>query len=289
MPDGAIVTDSHDYIVVEINDAGADVLGTEPSRVLGRPLQEIAPDDSLLPADGSVATRRSFKSPHDGRLYDVTATAITDIHDRTIGHVITFHDISEHVRQQQRHEVLNRVFRHNIRTETNVISSYAELLADGDDQGAADEITASARRIEELGSKPAKSSTSSNEGGTRSKPSRSSRSSRTASRSSGRSIQTLASIVSRIWGDIRRLASSSPCSSTSSKTVSSTQHRSEPVRSSRGRLDGDRVQIRIADNGSGIDDYERSILERGTETPLEHGSGLGLWLAKWGPKSPAVR
>jgi len=54
-------------------------------------------------------------------------------------------------------------------------------------------------------------------------------------------------------------------------------------------LDGDRVQIRIADNGSGIDDYERSILERGTETPLEHGSGLGLWLAKWGPKSPAVR
>jgi len=287
MPDGAIVTDSHDYIV-EINDAGADVLGTEPSRVLGRPLQEIAPDDSLLPADGSVATRRSFKSPHDGRLYDVTATAITDIHDRTIGHVITFHDISEHVRQQQRHEVLNRVFRHNIRTETNVISSYAELLADGDDQGAADEITASARRIEELGSKPAKSSTSSNEGGTRSKPSRSSRSSRTASRSSGRSIQTLASIVSRIWGDIRRSVLEPVFVNLIENGI---EHNTGPNPSVRVavELDGDRVQIRIADNGSGIDDYERSILERGTETPLEHGSGLGLWLAKWGPKSPAVR
>ena len=44
----------------------------------------------------------------------------------------------------------------------------------------------------------------------------------------------------------------------------------------------ERVRVVVADDGPGIDAYERSVLERGTETQLEHGSGLGLWLAKWG-------
>ena len=42
------------------------------------------------------------------------------------------------------------------------------------------------------------------------------------------------------------------------------------------------VEIRVADNGPGISDHERAALERGNETPLEHGSGLGLWLIAWG-------
>uniref|UniRef100_A0A7D6H5K4 histidine kinase n=1 Tax=Natrinema zhouii TaxID=1710539 RepID=A0A7D6H5K4_9EURY len=281
MPDGAIVTDSHDYIV-EINDAGSDVLGTEPRHVLGRPLQEIVPDDLLLPTDGSVAVGSSFQSPHDGRLYDVTATAITDIHDRTIGHVITFHDISEHVRQQQRHEVLNRVFRHNIRTETNVISSYAELLADEDDQGAADEITASARRIEELGVKAREIIDVFER---------------------GRDSIEAVPLESLLADGIATVSEEYPNARIDREPASvdlfvasvlepvfvnlienGIEHNTGPNPSVRVTVesDGDRVQIRIADNGSGIEDYERSILERGTETPLEHGSGLGLWLAKWG-------
>lgn len=39
--------------------------------------------------------------------------------------------------------------------------------------------------------------------------------------------------------------------------------------------------ITITDNGSGIPDRERRAIEAGTEKPLEHGSGLGLWFAYW--------
>jgi signal transduction histidine kinase len=46
--------------------------------------------------------------------------------------------------------------------------------------------------------------------------------------------------------------------------------------------DGDVVRVVVRDNGPTIDSYERSVLERGTETPLEHASGLGLWLIAWG-------
>lgn len=48
------------------------------------------------------------------------------------------------------------------------------------------------------------------------------------------------------------------------------------------RPDGsDKVELRIADMGSGIPESELEVIEAGTETPLAHGSGLGLWLVNW--------
>ncbi|QLG48368.1 histidine kinase N-terminal 7TM domain-containing protein [Natrinema halophilum] len=39
--------------------------------------------------------------------------------------------------------------------------------------------------------------------------------------------------------------------------------------------------LTITDNGSGIPEYELTVLEDERETSLEHGSGIGLWLVKW--------
>lgn len=41
------------------------------------------------------------------------------------------------------------------------------------------------------------------------------------------------------------------------------------------------VEIWIADNGPGLASHEADVLETGTETPLTHGTGLGLWLSHW--------
>lgn len=41
------------------------------------------------------------------------------------------------------------------------------------------------------------------------------------------------------------------------------------------------IEIQIEDDGPGLADYEVAVLETGTETPLSHGTGLGLWLAHW--------
>ncbi|WP_418282617.1 PAS domain S-box protein [Halorubrum sp. DTA98] len=41
------------------------------------------------------------------------------------------------------------------------------------------------------------------------------------------------------------------------------------------------VEIHIEDNGPGLDEEEAEVLETGAETPLIHGSGLGLWLIHW--------
>lgn len=41
------------------------------------------------------------------------------------------------------------------------------------------------------------------------------------------------------------------------------------------------VVLRVADNGPGIPKHERTVLREGGETPLVHSSGIGLWLAYW--------
>ncbi len=41
------------------------------------------------------------------------------------------------------------------------------------------------------------------------------------------------------------------------------------------------ITIAIQDNGSPIPDTEIAVLEDGSETQLEHGSGLGLWFVQW--------
>jgi signal transduction histidine kinase len=45
--------------------------------------------------------------------------------------------------------------------------------------------------------------------------------------------------------------------------------------------DGDSVALRVADNGPGIPDVERRGLTQDLERPLEHTSGLGLWMVRW--------
>lgn len=41
------------------------------------------------------------------------------------------------------------------------------------------------------------------------------------------------------------------------------------------------VHIRVEDEGSGIPEAEREALRQRGETPLVHGSGVGLWVARW--------
>jgi C4-dicarboxylate-specific signal transduction histidine kinase len=41
------------------------------------------------------------------------------------------------------------------------------------------------------------------------------------------------------------------------------------------------VTITVADDGPGLPTVERDLLRGGTETALNHGDGLGLWLVNW--------
>jgi PAS domain S-box-containing protein len=44
---------------------------------------------------------------------------------------------------------------------------------------------------------------------------------------------------------------------------------------------GDEVVVRVLDDGPGIPALERKALLAGSETPLQHATGLGLWFVQW--------
>jgi signal transduction histidine kinase len=41
------------------------------------------------------------------------------------------------------------------------------------------------------------------------------------------------------------------------------------------------VEIAVIDSGPGLPTQEQQVLSAGRETPIAHGSGLGLWLVNW--------
>ncbi|WP_396612365.1 PAS domain-containing protein [Haloferax sp. S1W] len=47
------------------------------------------------------------------------------------------------------------------------------------------------------------------------------------------------------------------------------------------KLENGRVEIRVADTGTGIPEVEQNVLKQGVEEPLMHGHGMGLWMVNW--------
>jgi signal transduction histidine kinase len=45
--------------------------------------------------------------------------------------------------------------------------------------------------------------------------------------------------------------------------------------------DDDRIAVTVTDDGPGLPPQDAAVLEGESETPLDHGSGLGLWLTNW--------
>ncbi|MFB6191892.1 MAG: ATP-binding protein [Haloarculaceae archaeon] len=56
---------------------------------------------------------------------------------------------------------------------------------------------------------------------------------------------------------------------------------SSPVTYRVETTDDGEIAVHIRDDGPGLPEMERHVLEAGRETPLGHGSGVALWLVNW--------
>lgn len=282
MDDAAIVVDSHGF-VVDANESAERILGRARSDAVGESVE------SLLPSLGSLDDERrpeyvTVEAGGNETPYDVSVTPVRDVRERVIGRVLTFHDISQYLRQRQRLTVLNRAFRHNIRTDTQMILGYADQLsaATEAETEAIDIIEKRATRIGDLGEQ-------------------------------ARVIVDLlerehhpeqpVDLQEMLRGRVERLRTEHPevgvavDEPTADCRVSSALgpvvwnvlenaavHNTNPDPRVEVRVDvaADSVAVVVADNGPGIGEEEYAAVERGTETQLDHASGLGFWLIRWG-------
>jgi PAS domain S-box-containing protein len=281
MQEAAIVVDSHDYIV-DMNESAEEILGVTPREALGSRATEIVPRYEELPADGSVSGHLTVRRENTEAPYDATVTRISDFHGRTVGRVITFHDISEHIRQQQRLEVLNRVLRHNIRTETNLIHGYAGLLRETDEAKNAEIVRKHAMNIADIGEKAREISDIFEQ---KHEPTEPARLDDILAESVALVRETYPDVdVTCEWGPDDIYIATVLRSVFKNVVENAAEHNQGPAQHVwiEAERTEDRVRVVVSDDGPGIDEYERAVLERGTESPLEHGSGLGLWLVTWG-------
>lgn len=204
-----------------------------------------------------------------------------------VGLVLEMHREQADLRRlNQRNTVLNRVLRHNIRNDMSVMQLHLDLLEDDatiDANGSLDAIrrkidevvstSDTARRIDELDSDSIEDGPI----------------------EIVELIEERIDIVSRTHPDVTfdldlpdaAWADVGPVfESVVDNVVENAIEHNDGVPQISISVDPSRVsnvpvRISIDDDGPGIPDAEIEMLERGEETQLEHGTGLGLWLVKW--------
>ena len=279
--DPAFVVGTEEY-VVDLNKSAAEIFGIDRQTAVGERAVAIVPRYAEIADANDDTSTVTIVGSNGRRPYEATVRGVTDAHDRSIGRVVVFHDVGEYIGQQQRLDVLNRVFRHDIRTETNLIQGYADQLrSDPTNERALSVVEQSATRILELSERT-----------------------RTASELFDPVSKTpppvsLACVIDDVVSELRREHPNArisvegeipPVTVPAVVRVAVENLCSNAIRHNnaeapgvwiRATVDNDWVDLVVADDGPGIDDAECDVLERGTETPLEHGSGIGLWIVKW--------
>ncbi len=182
----------------------------------------------------------------------------------------------------QQIQVLSRVFRHNVRNDLNVVRGYANLLEDrvDDEEGrryletireTTDDVVAISEKL------------------------------RVVEEVSPRTTQGRVDLVGVVHDAVEDFTDddvditvltpaeawihadgsvSYPIREVFENAIA---HNDKPVcrLDARIDIDGSTTCLEVRDNGPGIPESEREVLQAEEETPLSHASSIGLWLVKW--------
>jgi signal transduction histidine kinase len=205
--------------------------------------------------------------------YDSQVSTVLDRRDQQLGTVVSLREVTERELRKERLTVLNRVLRHNLRNQLDVVNVHLEAI-DDDHADAATQTTDRivrmsdrARRIDRLLS------------GTR---------------------ENVAVDVAELLRDTVAACDSSVAleapdsllittdcaaleAAVDSALDNAVTHATNVTISLQETPDG--CEIRVTDDGPGIPESELSALEAGTETALQHGTGLGLWQLAWAART----
>lgn len=185
-------------------------------------------------------------------------------------------DITERKRREQRLEVFNRVLRHNLRNQLDVIMSHAEVLGDRTEGPHAEQIIAAANDLSELGARARATD----------------RIMSTDDEVSEVDVAgTLRAVVESVDAkqgvdvatELPASASVATNDSALRTAVSSALENVVDYANSAAtlRLEDRPDELVVVGDGPRIPDEELVPIRVGTETALQHLRGLGLWQLRW--------
>lgn len=215
------------------------------------------------------------------RYYEVSVTTLTDPFDTVTGRVYLVRDVTGRRARLQRLNVLNRVLRHNLRNEMNVVYGLADALEhDADPEAVAGDIREKARDLVSLSEKAREVDAVLKDG-------------ERETTDLGRVVEIECERLRDEYTGVE-VAFATPDRSVRVDAVAGTVLRNLVENAAEHNTDTDpwvevtvsvddgRATVTVADNGPGIPAAERQAIAADAETQLEHASGLGLWVATWG-------
>lgn len=291
--DVAIVIVSLDGRVLRLNRSAAELFDCDSESALTRPLDELLP--TTIPLTETTGTVSDLTGR--GTEHKVTVSPVGNPDGEHVGYTVAFQDITAERLRQQRLEVLNRVLRHNVRNELNVIQGSAELIevgVDGDE--LADEVTPIVRTIVRKSEALERTA----------RKARDIEQLFSASELERWDLE-LAPLVETVVESVRErypeadFTVSIPenvtvCSNDSVLELvlgeavenavahARTERPAVAVRVRPALGDDSVTVLEIEDDGPGIPEQELSVLRDGSETQLKHSTGLGLWIIAWGSR-----
>ena len=298
-----------DPVVRDVNRAFVDVFGYDAAEIHDEPLNEwVVPEWKLAEAKGLDANTASGEVNYR-QVTRETATGLREFLYRGVpyaageadgdtpdGGFAVYTDLTEVSRNERRLEVLNRVLRHNLRNNANVVAGHTtRLLAELDDQGGettdvAATIERAAHELERLAEEAGHirrvlEHPTDEAADIDLEPMVRSVADDYRERTPSADIEVDASDAGPVMADSRlRYA-------VDSLVDNAIEHNPSPEPRVRIRLgdaerdpnaaSGEWVAIHVEDDGPRIPADERDVIRDGSEiTPIHHGSGLGLWLAE---------
>jgi signal transduction histidine kinase len=284
LQEGLVVLDWDDH-VLDVNEATVELFDPPAETMIGAPIRTVIDglDGTDLPpgATGTVALRTS----NGRRQFQFSVSAVheatTDDEDNPVARTVLFRDVTDRRTREQRLTVLNRILRHNVRNDLDVVLAYADQIDDEEIRAGVRENTAS---LLELSTKV-----------------------RDAAEVMAESTEPpesvdLADVAHTVVDQFRDDDESADISLVCPDEVLISSHRavirqalSELVENSLEHTTTDSphvevsvreasdetVELSVADDGPGLPERERDILDAGTETQLKHGQGIGLWFVTW--------
>lgn len=280
--DGLLVVD-REGLVVDANRVAQQVFDFEPGAMFAHITGETDPEA----LDNTTMTAFIDGSRH---VYDRHVSNLTDDYGEPTGYAIVLRDVTERNTYEQRLEVSNRVLRHNLRNDMNVIQGYASILAETAETPRkarmATTIQDKATDLISLSEKLRQTITYQQSQGELSVPD---------------VVSLLQQLLDEFRDDYPAVTFTLKASGTRESIgvagiadreltlaiqnllENSVEHNDLEGLDVRISVSvrGQRVRIQLRDNGSGLPPVERKVLESGTETPLQHSSGIGLWMTRW--------
>jgi len=292
----AIYLTTPDGEITYVNPAFEETTGYDAAEVIGEPASILSSGEMpetyyerLWRAlqSGETWQERIIDRRKSGELYTAIQTiAPIESNGDIDGYVAIQSDVTESEVTRQRLGVLNRMFRHNLRNRMNVIEGYAELIRQNEATDTDEELAEAAEAIveaaDDLASLSEKAQTVSDALESEGTPRRVSTLVEDAV-SRAESTYPEAAVRTDIETGLYARVDSRVGAALDELIANALKHGGETVHIDvcRTEADDSKLVVRVDDDGPGIPDEEWRVIKRGEETPLEHGTGMGLWLVHW--------